>query len=202
MIHDIPRTFVLTVDKTWSKWETTHDHLKQHGIEAEPFIGIDKTKCRLEPEMLFELNARGEKMGQGPLVTYLTHYMAWMVMQYLPEDVFWVLEDDAQLTDNWRYDYSEAMSVLPEDWDIVFLGSCCTHSQFRFHVDKNLFVVRYPMCTHAVMYRKKALPTLLRIHQKIWAPLDIAMKYDSLPSLNVYTILPRIVNQRGSFIMA
>jgi hypothetical protein len=48
------------------------------------------------------------------------------------------------------------------------------------------------------MYRKKALPVLLDVHQKIWASLDIAMEYESLPKLRVYTILPRMVNQRAT----
>ena len=50
------------------------------------------------------------------------------------------------------------------------------------------------------MYRKKSLPVLLDVHQKFWAPLDIAMLYDSLPKLRVYTILPRLVSQRNTVI--
>jgi GR25 family glycosyltransferase involved in LPS biosynthesis len=150
--------------------------------------------------LTFDLNKAGERLGIGPLVACLSHYMLWMVMSYLPGDSFWVLEDDAEFVDNWRWEYSEAISVLPNDWDVVFLGSCCASWSDKVWVEKNLAEVRYPMCGHAIMYRKKALATLLRIHQKIWAPLDIAMKFDSLPQLQCYTILPRIVNQRGSYI--
>lgn len=199
MIHDLPRTFVITVQKTWAKWEKTQAHLKERGIHhAEPFLGFDKFVWKFQPELLFELNAPGERLGWGPLAAYLSHYMIWKVMSYLPDETFWVLEDDAEFTDNWRHEYSEAMSVLPDDWDMVFIGSCCAESCHGGHIDKNLYEKHYPMCGHAIMYRKKCLSTLLEVHQRIWAPLDIAMKYDSLPKLRVYTILPRIVNQRDT----
>lgn len=200
MIHDLPRTLVLTVKKTWHKWEQTRDHLAEHGIASEPFIGMDRTICRLEPVFKFEVNAPNEKLGIGPLCACLTHYMAWMVMSYQPEDSFWVLEDDAVFVENWRWIYSHAMEALPSDWDVVFLGSCCTNGTMREFMNENLQDVRYPMCGHAMMYRKKALGTLLKMHQKVWAPLDIAMKFDSLPHLKVYTVVPRIFEQRGSFI--
>lgn len=201
MIHELPRTFVLTVKKTWQRWEATRDHLKERGIDAEPFIGIDREVCKLDPVLTFDVNKPGEKLGRGPLVTYLSHYMLWCVLQWIPGDSFWVLEDDAEFIDDWRNQYSEAMSVLPDDWDVVFLGSCCAARMHKRHVGKNLYECR-PMCGHAMMYRKKALPTLLRVHQKIWGPLDIAMMHESLPQLRVYSILPRIVNQRWSFIPA
>lgn len=197
MIHDIPRTFVLTVKPTWHKWEMTRDHLKQHGIESEPFLGLDNKQCRLRPEYTFDVNVPGERIGAEQTCACLSHYLVWKVLSYLPEDVFWVLEDDAQLTDNWRQDYTQAMAVLPDDWDIVFIGSCCTNNLTKYYIGNNLFNVQWPMCGHALQIRKKALPVLLERNQKVWAPLDIALKLDCLPYLNVYTILPAIVLQRG-----
>jgi hypothetical protein len=201
MIHTLPRIFVLTVRKTWQRWLTTQAHLEKQGIPgAEPFIGFDKFVWQFSTEYTFDLNAPGERLGWGPLATYLSHYMVWKTLSYLPEDVFWVLEDDAEFIDNWRYVYSEAMKSLPDDWDVVFLGSCCAEGVGGHPIGPCLWDVRWPLCGHAMMYRKKAFGTLLSIHQKIWAPLDIAMKMDSLPHLKVFTILPRIVNQRGSSI--
>jgi hypothetical protein len=63
-----------------------------------------------------------------------------------------------------------------------------------------LYDVRYPLCGHAIMYRKKCLETLLTVHQKINMPLDIAMFYNSLPKLRVYTILPSIIGQHATLL--
>lgn len=201
MIHDLPRTFVLTVKRSQQRLDQTMAHLKKQGIDAEPFYGFDKFTWKAMPELLFEVNKPGEKIGWGQVAACLSHYMVWKVLSYLPGDAFWVLEDDAEFIDDWRQQYSLAMRWMPDDWDVVFLGSCCTHGARKYRRGGgNVYEVHYPMCGHAMMYRKKALPTLLDVHQKVWAPLDIAMAYDSLPKLRTYCILPRLAGQRGSYI--
>jgi GR25 family glycosyltransferase involved in LPS biosynthesis len=201
MIHDLPRTFVLTVKPTWNKWLIAEQHLKDRGIPAEPFLCIDRKLCQLNPILTFDVNKPGEQICSSQVIACLSHYLIWKVMSYLPDDSFWVLEDDCQFDFDWRHQYSEAMSVLPDDWDLVFIGSCCCEGRPTIPVGKNLYEVQWPMCGHGIMYRKKSLPVLLEVHQKIWAPLDIAMFMESLPKLRVYTILPRIVNQRDTTLL-
>jgi len=161
---------------------------------------MDNTLCRLNPVDTFDLDRFGERIGPKHIAATLTHYMLWKVMCYLPENTFWALEYDVEFVPGWEQNYNEAMSVLPADWDIVFLGSCCCVGRHQRHIGKNLFEVRYPLCGHALMYNKKALPVLLEIHQKINMPLDIAMVYSSLPKLRVYTILKPIVQQRNNYL--
>ena len=197
---EVPRTFVLTVNRHIPKFDITAAHLDAMGIKWERFDAFDNRIFRLTPVDTFDVDRAGEHIGVTHVCAAMSHYMLWKVMMYLPEDVFWVLEFDAQFVPDWREKYEEAMSVLPPDWDIVFIGSCCCQGRHTTHVAKNLYEVRYPLCGHAIMYRKKALPILLQEHQRIWAPLDIAMTYDSLPKLRVYTILPRIVDQIQTWI--
>ena len=199
MIDVIPRTFLLTVKASQEKCNETMAHLQRRGIPAELFFAFDKFTWACIPDYTFDINKRGERIGWWQTVVCLSHYMLWKVMLHLPDDSFWALEDDVEFIDDWRQQYTIAMKHLPEDWDVVFLGSCCAQSQRKWCKGGNLYEIHYPMCNHAMMYRKKALPVLLDIHQKIWAPLDISMKYNSLPKLRAYTILPRLANQRGSF---
>lgn len=210
MIH--PRAFLLTVKRSLPKCEITLAHLKSAGVTTETFFGLDAMELNLSPNNLFERNGEslgrfpdgrpvpGEKIGYRPVAACLSHYMLWKVLSYMPEDSFWILEDDAEFVPDWSNRYHEAMNHVPSDWDIIFIGSCCTAGRPSQNLGGGLFEVKYPMCGHALQIRKKALPVLLEVHQRIWAPLDIAMIYDSLPKLKVYTILPRIVNQRGTFI--
>lgn len=206
-----PRAFLLTVKKSEPKYSVTLDHLKSVGVSVELFFGLDAQALNLSPNNLFERNGvslgwkdgkpnQGEKIGYRPVAACLSHYMLWKVMSYMPDDAFWVLEDDAQFHPNWNEIYHGAMAHLPQDWDMVFIGSCCCTGRPTTHLGGSLFEVKYPMCGHALQIRQKALPVLLEIHQRIWAPLDIAMIHDSLPRLKVYTILPRMVEQRATFI--
>jgi len=194
---NIPRTFVISINRhePIPKYEATKKHLEEEGIQFETFLGLDSKKCRLLPVDTFDTDRKGDKISNYHIIGHLTHYMMWKTLSHLPEDAFWVLEYDAIMAPGWREQFDSAMAVLPDDWDIVFLGSCCTQDRPTKHIGNNLYEVKWPMCGHAMMYRKKGLLVLLDIHQKIWGPLDIALFTDSLPLLRVYTILPRIATQ-------
>lgn len=196
----LPRTFILTVNRTIQRFDDTCAHLDSLGIKWEPFIGMDNQLCRLNPVDTFDLDRAGERIGPKHVAATLTHYLCWKVCSYLPEEAFWILEFDVRFVPDWQPQYDSAMSILPHDWDIVFLGSCCTAGRETKHIGNNLYEVKHPLCGHALQIRKKALPILLDIHQKIAMPLDIAMYYNSLTQLRVYTILPRIIEQHGTFL--
>lgn len=193
-----PRTFVLTINKRIPCFDETTAHLNALGLKWEPFYGMDNTICKMTPVDTFDNDRFGERIAPKHICAQLTHYMLWKTMVYLPETTFWVLEYDVEFLPGWEKAYNDAISVLPADWDVVFLGSCCCTGRWTNHIGKNLYDVRYPLCGHAIMYNKKALPVLIETHQKFYAPLDIAMAHDSLPKLNVYTILPAMITQRNT----
>lgn len=193
-----PRTFVITVNRRIACFDKTAAHLDAMGIKWERFDGMDNQICRLTPVDTFDLDRAGEKIAPKHICAQLSHYMLWKVMLYLPQDVFWVLEYDAVMVPDWQAQYDRAMSVLPADWDLVHIGSCCYRHLEKKPIGQNLFEVKYPLCGHAIMYRKKALPILLQENQKFWAPLDIALAHNSYPKLRVYTILPSICGQLGT----
>lgn len=193
---DQPRTFVLTVNRRIACFDETAAHLDSIGLKWERFDGMDNQLCRLNPVDTFDLDRAGERIGPKHIAATLSHYMMWKVMLYAPEDVFWALEYDVEFVADWEHQYREAMSVLPDDWDVLFLGSCCCKGRESRHIAKNVHEVKYPLCGHAIMYRKKALPVLLQEQQKICAPLDIALMTQAFPKLRVYCLLPRMVEQR------
>jgi GR25 family glycosyltransferase involved in LPS biosynthesis len=197
---NFPRTFVLTVRRQIKRYDDTMKHLLDIGIMAEPFIGMDNQICRLQAMDTFDIDRAGERLQAKHVAATLTHYLLWKVMQYQPDESFVALEFDVRFVETWQYQFDDAMKCLPDDWDLVYLGSCCCKGRETYPVDHNLYDVRYPLCGHAILYRKKCLETLLTIHQKINMPLDIAMYHLSLPKLRVYTILPSIVEQHNTFL--
>ena len=195
---NLPRTFVLTVNRQIQRFDVTAKHLDDLGVKWERFNGFDNQLCRLLPVDTFDLDRAGEKIGSKHIAATLSHILIWKVMQYQPDDSFIVLEYDVEMGQDWENRFYANMEVMPDDWDVVFLGSCCCAGRETTHIDGDVYEVKYPLCGHALMYRKKALPVLLQEHQKICMPLDIALYYQSFPKLRVYTILPPIVNQRGT----
>ncbi len=194
---NLPRTFVLTIRRPIQRYNDTMQHLFDIGVEAEPFYGMDNQITKLLPVETFDMDRAGEKIGPKHIAATLTHILLWKVMQYQPDESFIALEFDVRFVDGWQQQFNDAMSVLPDDWDLVNLGAACCKGRETYHVGKNLYDVRYPLAGQAWLYRKKCLETLLTVHQKINMPLDIAMFYMSLPKLRAYCILPRIVEQQG-----
>ena len=194
----LPRTFVLTVNRQINRFDVTAKHLNSLGIKWERFNGFDNQLLRMIPVDTFDLDRVGEKIGSKHIAATLSHYLIWKVMEYQPDDSFIVLEYDVELPNDYDERYREAIFNLPADWDILFLGSCCCKGRPTTHIGGNIYEIKYPLCGHAMMYRKKALPVLLHEHQKICMPLDVALFFQSFPKLRVYTALPPIVNQRGT----
>lgn len=201
----LPRVFVLTIRRPVKRFDETTKHLDEQGIKWERFDGMDNTICRLLPVETFDVDRAGDKIGPKHIAATLTHILLWKVMQYQPDESFISLEFDVRFVEGWRERFDDVMNNLPEDWDLVYLGSCCCKGRETYPVvvnnveSKNLFDVRYPLCGHSILYRKKCLETLLTIHQKINMPLDIAMYHMSLPKLRCYTVLPSIVTQHNTF---
>ena len=193
-----PRTFVLTVRRPIKRFDETVKHLDEQGIKWERFDGMDNKITKLQAVETFDIDRAGERLEVKHVAATLTHYLLWCVMKYQPDESFVALEFDVRFVDGWRQQFDDAMSVLPDDWDLVNLGAACCKGRETHHVAKNLYDVRYPLSGHAYLYRKKCLETLLTIHQKINAPLDIAMFMMSLPKLRCYSILPRLCEQHNT----
>lgn len=194
----LPKTWVLTVDRHIARFEVTAKHLDELGVNWHRFDGYDNERCKLSPVMTFDLDRAGERIGSKHIAATLSHMAIWYVQLYQPDDSFIVYEYDVELAPDWRTQFNRAMKVMPDDWDVIMLGSGCRAGRETKHIAENVYEIKYPLAGHAIMYRKKALPVLIREHQRIYQPLDIAMFMQSFPLLRVYTIVEPIANQRGT----
>ncbi len=128
----------------------------------------------------------------------LSHYMVWQMCQFIPGDHFLILEDDCKLELLWEDRMQEALRNAPDDWDIILIGSSNTKDKPAQRINGNIWEVKYPFCTHAYLLRKKAIPTLLAECRDASTKIDILMMNKAYPKLRVYTVLPRIADQRGT----
>ncbi len=195
---NLPRTFVLTVDRPIARFVRCAEHLDSLGIKWERFNGFDNTVCKLTPVETFDLDRVGERIGPKHVAATLSHIALWYVMMFQPEDSFIAFEYDVSLPPDFEARFHDEMSVVPPEWDVVMLGSCCTEGREKTHVGKNVYAIREALCGHAFLIRKKALPVLIREQQRIYAPLDIALTLGAFKKLNVFAILPSLVGQAGT----
>lgn len=124
--------------------------------------------------------------------------MLWSALEFERSDWDYVmiLEDDILFRSHWKETVDTALKKLPDDWDILYPGSCCTRNRMGREIDSNLFK-GMPLCTHCYIVRKKALKTLIETNNEVWAPIDLQMFFKSKHLLKTFTIFPRVADQEG-----
>lgn len=103
------------------------------------------------------------------------------------------LEDDCVFKD--LSHLSKALSELPSDWDIVYLGANLQGTVKRY--SDHLFHVTSAWTTHAIGYSRRALYFLVN-NQPDDKMYDNWLS-DQLPTLNAFVIAPMVAWQRPRF---
>lgn len=201
-MSSLVRAYCITLPETPERTEKAKEHFKVRGVKVEFFEGIHAEKFGLNTVHTYDVDNPGTnfRIGFKPTGIWLSHYMLWAALKMRYEadrycDTFMVLEIDAKFPADWVARLKTALDVLPSDWDMLYIGSCCCKGQPTIPIRDPVYEVHWPVCTHAYMVRGKALATMLRTQRKVYAPIDISLTFHSHPELRVYTVLPRIVDQ-------
>lgn len=159
-------------------------------------------------------------MGPKPVGIWLGHYMLWSALNLLPDSHFMICEIDAKFPNDWHTRIFEALRDVPQDYDLLYVGSCACKNMPKRQVKGEVFEVMWPVCLHCYIVAKKALPVLIATQRKVYAPIDISLAIHSfnrepwpsyakakdstetdpppqteLRAIKVFTVLPRIVEQ-------
>lgn len=199
------RTLCLTLPETPERTDGARKHFADMGLmrlRPEFFHGICAKSFGLfttHPYLVDDPKRGGSIIPQRQVGCMLSHYMLWSALNLIQDEgIFLVLEDDAEFPADWDARFWEALNNVPEDADMLFIGSCCTADKPKTPVKGDVWEVKWPLATHAYVVWRKALPALLATQRDVYAPVDLALYFKTLPQLRVYTVLPRIVAQRGT----
>jgi GR25 family glycosyltransferase involved in LPS biosynthesis len=191
------RAFCITLPELPERRHRAEEHFRERNAEVHFFDGIHAEKFGLKTVYNYEVDHPGTKFNIGfqCVGCWLSHYMLWSALNLLWEDAFLVFEDDVVFSPDWHVRLSAALGNAPPDFDMIYVGSCCCEGKPTEHIAGEVYRVKYPMCTHAYVVAKKALPVLLRTQRKLYAPIDISMVFHSHPEMQIYSILPTIFTQ-------
>ena len=197
----IPRTFCITLRETPKRKEEAIKYFNQVGLNVEMFDGIHGESFGLKTVIpTYDLMAGREYfITQGAIGCILSHLMLWNVLINQPEDEFLILEDDAQLCDDFFEKFAKFKLELPDDWEMVYVGYLLTSGEnidTVIKVSDNVVIVE-PMCTHAYLVKKSALKVLIETNQIAWNPLDLQICKRSLPLLKHYGAKTPLIGQRS-----
>jgi hypothetical protein len=203
-LHDYNvRAFVLTVQEFPERTTQIQDHFKSVGLEAETFNCVSSALSGLGTVFPYEVDNPGSNFNMGPkgVANWISQYMLWSAMLYMPEDHFLQLEWDSQFPADWKARTERALRDVPRDFDVLFIGSCCTNGMPKTLIAGEVYDIRYPMCSHGLIIAKKALPTFIATQRKVYANADISIKFHTLGHLKVYTVLPAICTQQNTVLV-
>lgn len=181
----------------------TRQHFAERGVDVQFFYGINAPKLGIHtvnPYLVDGPPPPGEApFNVGPKVVgcWLSHRALWSALLLLDDEHVLVIEDDALFQEGWRDRFDRAMSDAPSDFDLLYIGSCCTADKRKTLVRGEVWDVRYPFCTHGYVVSKKALLPLIETQDAAtcYGPVDVTMVLHSFPKLKVYTVLPRLLEQ-------
>ena len=197
---NLPNVRAITLAGTPGRTERLTEHLRDRGIEWKAFNGVDAAKWGLTTSNTYEIDHPGSNyiIPQKHVGLHLSHYILWTIQHETCTQEMTILEDDAMFTEDWKTQYAAARDSLPEDWDILLIGSA--HSDYRpkRHIKGTIWEVLWPITTHAYIVNFKALPVLLKTQQHSGSPIDLSLNFRTYPLLNVYTPLPRLAEQHNT----
>lgn len=198
------RPFVITVPEAPERTDFIMRHYAAVGFETEIFNGVSSKLSGLVTEHLYEVDAPGSgyKIGKKEVAGWVSFYMAWTAMLYMPESHFWTTEFDCKYPADWRARVEQALKDVPPDFDLLYVGSCCCKGKPMKHIKGDVYEMNQVQCGHSTIVAKKALPVILSTQRKIYAPLDISLAFHTLPKLKCYAILPRVADQFETYIPA
>lgn len=179
--------------------ERLKQHLTESGItDFRLFYGIDAPYSGIATTLTYEIDNPGSGyiMSQKLVGCSLSHWMLWKTLEFdrSTSDAVMIFEDDVILHSEWKKIVDNAILKLPDDWDILFAGSCCASDKLGKQIDHNLFE-GVPLCLHFYIVRKKALKILIETNEKFSGPIDIQIYFNSKKHLKSYIIFPRVADQ-------
>lgn len=177
-------------------------HFEKIGLNARFVYGIHGQTYGVQTSHTYDVDrANGHTIGYRHTGMNLSHYICWNICAQYPDETFLILEDDAQFEPDWKARINQVVLDAPENWDMIYVGSCNCLDKPKTHIKGELFRVEHPQCTHAYLITKHCAKILLETQRKCFAPIDLSLILKSLPSLNHFTVLPRIASQRNQEIL-
>lgn len=121
---------------------------------------------------------------------------------YSNADTLLHLEDDCVFRD--LSHLPQAISELPDDWDILYLGANLIlwgngENPLPERYSEYLFRVRAAWTTHAIAYRKKCVRSILERQPEFSTRMFDNYLSDLLPELQAFIVAPMVAYQRRRY---
>jgi len=198
-MHRVIRVFYINRDCDLERRVHIEKQLDRPGLVSIRIRGVD---CRAVPEWLNDYY--DDRLTPGEVGCSASHLTAYAAIRdsNLPYAV--VLEDDAELTDDFEQTVLDAARIAPRGWDVIRLTRPGKNAlQIIAKTSTNRSLIRYskiPVSAAGLIVSYTGAQKLLR-HRHIKDPIDAEIRYPWQLDLNVLGIAPGIVAGIGPSII-
>lgn len=198
-MNEIPRTFCITLKETPLRRKGFLESTSTLGFPIMMFEGVLGSRLGLVPKFSNEFECPSQKimLNENAIGCNMSHFMLWQVLKYMPEDEFFVLEDDAVLDVNFLDKFHSAYNELPEDWEMAYVGWLPNDEDRNPIVVNDQISIRTVSATHAYLIKKSILPRLCESILPFQSNIDLTIIHKVLPHIKYYVFDPSIVSQRS-----
>jgi len=166
------QAILINLDKRQDRLEQFDTQAKALGIDYERFQAIEST--------------------DPVLGCKLSHIAA--LMKCKGDSVF-IFEDDSRFVDNFQEELERSLAVLPDDWDMVYLGAHLLKSE---SVNDRWRRSLECSSTHAYLVKAHLIPKLVETALAHKGHVDVAFS-ELHKDLKVYAAKPTLVYQEAGY---
>lgn len=190
------KIFVIT---TPNRKDYILEQCKLHNLNVEVFDAVIGKKLGLIPENYnkLEFPTLDVKLTFGGIGCALSHYVLWNLCKYLPDEEFFILEDDCIFCDDFENKFKKIYDTLPKNWEMAYVGWIPYGNDITPITIDNNISVRIPSATHAYIIKKSAIPKLIDSLHPISSPVDLHIINKALNNLVYYVFDPSLVTQKS-----
>jgi GR25 family glycosyltransferase involved in LPS biosynthesis len=195
--------YCITLDPKGKRALRTVDEFGVYGMPVTLFQGIDARKWGVTTTIKLK-DHEGKPYYIAPTVCgcTLSHWMLWNHLITAKVSEALIVEDDVKLCVNFRNEFAQSYSELPQNWEFTFVGCCCADGRQSQPLTQRIWEVRWPLCTHCYLATSSALEKLMEPMAELRTPTDIALVENVFQKgiVKPYTMRPNLALQYDTYI--
>jgi glycosyl transferase family 25 len=165
-------------------------------LELEKYVTPKTYKQIRTSELLRKRNTHYE-LSIGAVGCYLSHLHIYKKIMNSDKQYGLIFEDDVSFDSDFLSKLTHALTVIPDDWDLLMCGIFCLDCETLQHYSK----VRKFWGAHAYVIKKESARKLYNeLNKLISRQIDGDMEYlNKTNKIKIYALNPVIAIQEGQF---
>ena len=189
-------TFVINLDRNPERLSLINKYCKDANLKYKRWNAIDGSKLNMDKLVIDGMIKPNSKMMIGAIGCSLSHINLWK--NNINENNLLVLEDDVIIPIDFKSKFNKYLNQLPEDWDILYLGSSNIYGK---KISENLLKpvdvtdskATYNTGTYAMLINKSFVKKLISVNIPIRDNIDQTIKNNLFKCSNIFICNPPLI---------